>query len=236
MKTFAEKVIQFNKNLNLKIDISGVEVINPFLNKDTLEITNTFYNKYYNDSNSRTFLFGINPGRFGAGVTGIPFTDPINLENYCGIKNSMNKKPELSSQFIYQMIKAYGGVDEFYSRFFITAVSPLGFTKDGKNLNYYDIKQLQQSLEAFIISTIKTQLSFGAKKQCAICIGGGKNFKFLSELNKQHHFFDLILPLDHPRFIMQYRRKQLDGYIEKYLSVLEKCYLMNCDNHETINS
>ncbi|OQX82255.1 MAG: DUF4918 domain-containing protein [Bacteroidetes bacterium 4484_276] len=227
MKTFAQNVIQFNKNLGLSINVPGVEVLNPFLTKSALDISAAFYNKYYNDSNPRTFLFGINPGRFGAGVTGIPFTDPINLENHCGIQNSLDKKPELSSQFIYQMIEALGGADEFYSRFFVTAVSPLGFTKDGNNLNYYDIKELQQSLKPFIISTIKKQLDFGANTKCAICIGGGKNFKYFNELNKQHHFFDFILPLDHPRFIMQYRRKKLDGYVEKYLDALGKCEALN---------
>ena len=220
MKTFAQKVIQFNKYLNLDVDVPGVEVLNPFLSKRTQDISNSFYNKYYNDSKSRTFLFGINPGRFGAGVTGIPFTDPINLEKYCSIRNSLDKKPELSSQFIYQMIDAYGGAEQFYSKFFITAISPLGFTKDGKNLNYYDIKELQQSLEPFIISNIKKQLGFGANTICAICIGGGKNFKYFNEINKQHHFFELVIPLDHPRFIMQYRRKKLDGYIKKYLDLL----------------
>ena len=125
------------------------------------------------------------------------------------------------------MIEAFGGPDKFYSTFFITAISPLGFTKDGKNLNYYDIKELQQSLEHFIISTINKQLDFGANTKCAICIGGGKNFKFLSELNKQRHFFDLVIPLDHPRFIMQYRRKKLEEYVEKYLNALEKCEALN---------
>ncbi len=227
MQTFADQVNQFNRSLNLKVDIPGVEVLNPFLNRYTLEISDAFYNKYCNDNHHRTFLFGINPGRFGAGITGIPFTDPKNLEKYCGILNSFDKKPELSSQFIYQMIEAFGGPKGFYSKFYITAISPLGFTRDGKNLNYYDIRALQESLEPFIIDTIKKQLEFGSNSRCAICIGGGKNFKFLSELNKFHHFFDLILPLDHPRFIMQYRRKKLKDYLEKYLDVLAGCERLN---------
>ena len=49
----------------------------------------------------RHLLLGINPGRFGGGVTGIPFTDPIRLQNVCGIENNFEKKQELSSVFIY---------------------------------------------------------------------------------------------------------------------------------------
>ena len=227
MKTFAERVNRFNRTLNLEFDFADIEVLNPFLKKETLELSDLFYNKYYNDIRTRTFLFGINPGRFGAGITGIPFTDPNNLENYCGIPNSFDKKAELSSQFIYQMIDASGGPPKFYSKFFVTAISPLGFTKDGKNLNYYDDKALQVALEPFIIKSITTQLEFGANRNCAICIGGGKNFKFMSELNRRYNFFNQILPVDHPRFIMQYRRKKLNEYIDKYLVALKKCDTSN---------
>jgi hypothetical protein len=228
MKTFAEQFNQFNEKLSLTVEVAGVEVLNPFLNESTLKISSDFYKKFYDDKQGRNFLFGINPGRFGAGITGIAFTDPINLEKYCGIKNTWDKKPELSSQFVYQIIEAYGGVDAFYSKYFITSISPLGFTKEGKNLNYYDIKALQQSLEPFIVETIKAQIGFGANTRCAICIGGGKNFKFLTELNDHHHFFDEVIPVDHPRFIMQYRRRQLDEYIKKYLDALKKCEAINC--------
>jgi len=72
-------------------------------------------------------LLGINPGRFGSGTTGVSFTDPIKLEKYCGIRNDLVKKAELSADFIYAMIIAYGGLESFYNRFFISSVSPLGF-------------------------------------------------------------------------------------------------------------
>ena len=54
----------------------------------------------------------------------------------------VSKKQELSSVFMYEMINAYGGAELFYKRFYITAVSPLGFVKNGRNLNYYDDKIL----------------------------------------------------------------------------------------------
>ena len=79
-----------------------------------------FYEKYYNDNNERYAFFGINPGRFGGGVTGIPFTDPIRLEKICGIPNDFEKKQELSSVFIYDMIDAFGGAAKFYKRFYIS--------------------------------------------------------------------------------------------------------------------
>ena len=38
----------------------------------------------------------------------------------------------------------------FYANYFIGAVCPLGFMKDGKNINYYDDKKLQQAVTPFI--------------------------------------------------------------------------------------
>ena len=38
--------------------------------------------------------------------------------------------------------------------------------------------------------------------------------------NEQYYFFEKIIALEHPRFIMQYNSKNQDKYLEKYLSVL----------------
>ena len=159
--TIAEKIIAFYKSLSIDKVPENIEVMNPFSDKDTFPITKAFYYKYYHDELPRTMILGINPGRFGGGVTGIPFTDPIKLEKECGITNELAKKPELSADFIYQMINAYGGPSVFYNRFYISAVSPLGFTKDGKNANYYDIKELQDGLHDFIVDCLQRQISFG---------------------------------------------------------------------------
>ncbi len=221
--TFADRAINFNKSLELKLNSDLVGVMNPFKNPETLELTEIFYRKYFDDNNPRHFLFGINPGRFGAGITGISFTDPINLEKECGIVNNFGKKAELSSQFIYKVISSFGGPQKFFSGFFITAVSPLGFTQNGINLNYYDSKDLMNEVRPFIVRSIQDQLDFGAHREICICIGGNKNYDFLKKLNKECHFFDEIVPLEHPRFIMQYRRKSVDQYVNKYLEALDKC-------------
>ena len=92
-----------------------------------------FYNRFYNDTNKRIYLIGINPGRFGGGTTGIAFTDPINLQVKCEIENKFAKKQELSSDFIYKLIDEFGGVENFFSKFYLTALYPLALIKDGKN-------------------------------------------------------------------------------------------------------
>ena len=162
-------------------------------------------------------MLGINPGRFGGGVTGIPFTDPIRLEKECGIKNDFIKKQELSSVFIYEMINAYGGAEKFYHNYYISAISPLGFVKDGKNLNYYDDKILKQRIEPFVIDCINKQLSWGIIRDVCFCIGEGENLKYLQQLNNKYQWFKEIKPVSHPRFIMQYKLKQKQTYIQQYL-------------------
>jgi hypothetical protein len=220
-KTFADKVNRFNASLQLDLPLpEGTAVLNPFLNAESRGIAEQFYRKFYADTSPRTFLFGINPGRFGAGVTGVCFTDPIRLENICGIPNQLQKKPELSSEFVFKVIEAYGGPEAFYRDFFITAISPLGFTKDGLNLNYYDSKPLQNALKPFIIDTISKQLELGAGRKVAICLGEGANFKYFQKLNDEQQYFGRIIPLAHPRFVMQYKRRFLNDYISRYLEAL----------------
>ncbi len=165
-------------------------------------------------------ILGINPGRFGGGLTGVPFTDPIKLEEFCGIKNTLQKKPELSAEFIWKVIFEMGGPEQFFSRFYINSVFPLGFTKDGKNLNYYDIPALQKIAEPYSVQSIKTQLEFGINRELAFCLGEGQNFKVLNKLNLAHGFFKEVIPLSHPRFIMQYRRKFVDDYMLKFAKML----------------
>ena len=222
MKTFGDQVLEFYHTLGKGPEVPDkVEVLYPHLNAKAWEVMSHFYKEFYPDANPRTFLIGINPGRLGAGTTGIPFTDPVRLKEACGINNDFKPKSELSSKFIYHMIAAYGGVHEFYSNFYFTSVSPLGFTKTGKNLNYYDLKELQDTWEPFMVACLQSQISMGASPK-AFSLGQGKNHKYLLYLNQKYQLFEEIFPLPHPRWVMQYRLKRLDEFVQKYCSDFEQ--------------
>lgn len=219
--TFAEKVLLFYRSLRITVPLpQDVVVLDPFSDEVAFSYCARFYRKFYGDESERTVILGINPGRHGGGVTGIPFTDPVKLEQYCGISNPFKKKPELSADFIYNMIDAFGGPELFYRKYYFSAVSPLGFTKGGKNLNYYDVKELTSALTDFIVDSLMHQLSFGIRKDVCFCLGEGENFKYLKALNNDLRIFGEIIPLAHPRFIMQYRRKAMLDYIDDYLGKL----------------
>ena len=217
-----DSIINFYTSLTIPPVPRGVGVLHPQQETGVMQVVETFYRKYYNDDKPRQLLFGINPGRFGAGTTGVNFTGPKQLTEECGIPHSFDKRSELSAEFIYQAINAYGGPEKFYGRFFITSVSPLGFVKDGINLNYYDDPALAKSLRPWIIECIREQVKFSGAGGACICIGGEKNYKYLLRLNEEQGFFKEILPLPHPRFIMQYRRKHIPAYIDAYLQALKK--------------
>jgi hypothetical protein len=220
--TFADQVLSFYRTLEIKTSLpKGVVALNPYWDEESFSYCTKFYKKFFDDGKERTLILGINPGRHGGGITGIPFTDPIKLEQYCSIPNSFNKKPELSADFIYKMIEGYGGAEKFYGKFYFGAISPLGFTMEGKNLNYYDVKELQLALKDFIVESLRKQMAFGINTSICYCLGEGENFKFFNRLNNELKIFQKIVPLAHPRFIMQYKRKKVDEYVTSYLRSFE---------------
>jgi hypothetical protein len=221
MSTLAHRLIRFYKAMQPPPVPRRIEVMHPHPGEDVIKVVEDFFLRFYDDNRPRRLLLGINPGRFGAGITGINFTAPRQLREHCGIQHQWKDSSELSAEFIYAVIDAYGGPKKFYGDFFIGAVSPLGFTKHGKNINYYDEPGLLKKVTPFIRATIHDQLSMGFLRDTCFCIGGEKNFKFLSQLTEKEKYFDKIIPLAHPRFIMQYRRKKKSEYVKEWIELLQ---------------
>jgi hypothetical protein len=220
-ETFATHVIDFYRNLKPpRLAGLDVDVLFPYRALEVRAVMEAFYRKFFDDRRKRVFIIGINPGRFGAGTTGVPFTDPVSLELHCGIPNAFAKRRELSAVFIEQLLDRFGGPGEFYKSFFITAASPVGFTRNGKNYNYYDNPELLTAVRPFIVKMMRAQLDFGARRDVAVVLGTGKNFDFLRRLNDEHSFFDKLVCVEHPRFIMQYRRPHVRRFLDKYEAIL----------------
>jgi hypothetical protein len=227
MESFAEKIIEFNRSLDFKGKLpEGINIMNPFRDDYIMQISSSFYKKYYNDNSARHLILGINPGRLGAGFTGIPFTDTKRLTNECGLKYTGRETHEPSSVFVYEVIKEYGGPEKFYNDIYISSICPLGFTISDakgnvKNYNYYDSTELSVAVFDFIVESIKKQIDFGLETDVCFCFGTGKNEKFLRALNDKYGFFKKIVALEHPRFIMQYRSKHKKEYIRKYIEAFK---------------
>ncbi|WP_312173736.1 SMUG2 DNA glycosylase family protein [Chryseobacterium sp.] len=226
MKNFGEKVIEFNKKLSYNGNLpDDFHVLNPYLdNPETLLVMEEFYHKYYSDNHQRKFLVGINPSRHGAGVTGVPFTDTKRLESVCGIKMISAYTHEVSSVFVYDMISEYGGAEEFYKEIYINSPFPLAIVRKSKgswiNANYYDDKALFNDVKDFMIDSLKKHISLNLDTS-EVFIMGKKNADFISKLNQEAQLFGKMTVLEHPRYIQQYKSKEKQLYIDKYILALK---------------
>lgn len=230
--TFANQILQFNEELAHKTFHlpGGFKVINPYKGnqkQQVKEITTAFYQKYYNDIKPRRIILGSSPARKGSAVTGVPFEDAKHLQSETNIFIDEFYINKSSSGFLYDVINNYGGCEKFYADFYMNFVFPLGLARTNSkgnevNCNYYKNKKLQEILRPFIINTIRNQLDFGIDTSVCYCIGSGENYTFLSQLNDEYHFFNTIIPLEHPRFITQYNSKNKDKYMAKYMKALRE--------------
>lgn len=225
-KTIGTQIIEFNKQLQYSGNLpDDFRVLNPYFeNPETLIVMQKFYNKYYNDTSTRKFIIGINPSRHGAGVTGIPFTDTKQLEHVCGINMKSAHTHEISSVFLYDMIKEFGGAQAFYQKFYINSPFPLAIvrrTKENKwiNANYYDDKNLFEMVKPFMIESLRKHISLGLDTTNVFVLGK-KNATFIEKINKEEHLFKNLTILDHPRYIQQYKSREKELYINKYIGVL----------------
>ena len=230
-KNFSDSVLEFNEWLTgISLDLfDNYKISNPFngQNKEQIkEITNVFYKKYYNDNNKRYLILGSSPARKGTVTTGIPFEDASHIYKETGIMIDNFYINKSSSDFLYDVMEQYGGCEKFYKDFFMSFVCPLGIVNlnskgNEVNSNYYENKKLKNILYNFIVDSLKKQISFGINTSICYCIGSGENFKFLTKINEQYKFFDKIIALEHPRFIMQYHSKDRNKYLDKYINVLK---------------
>lgn len=219
--SLATQILNYHFQLKTDVELPDrVEWLYPYDVEAVQQSMQAFFSKYFSDTKRRFMLVGINPGRFGAGITGLPFTDPIRMESACGLENNFKKRQELSSVFVYDVIDAMGGPAQFYRDFYITSICPLGFVKDGKNYNYYDSKELTAAVMPLILDNFKRHLEMGFSDQVAFSMGQGKNFKFLQQLNAKHGFFKEVHPLPHPRWVMQYRLKRKLEFVDQYVETL----------------
>jgi hypothetical protein len=221
----AQQILQFYRGLEFDrayLD-DDLDVLNPFEGSSVAQedALDSFYRKYYSDQQPRNLILGINPGRLGAGATGIPFTDTKRLTGNCGIAFEPFETHEPSSVFVYEAIEAFGGPEAFYNQFFIGSVCPLGFVIRKKenwvNFNYYDRTSFANRIAPYLLQQIQKQITLAGRNERIVVFGTGKNLKFLQQLNQEYAFTPELVALEHPRYIMQYKYRRREEYIEKYL-------------------
>jgi hypothetical protein len=207
----------------VKLDVElphGFEVLDPYRDPEVQRVVRAFCERYYVGTQLRLPMWGINPGRFGGGVTGLSFTDPVSLSGQLGIESSITGRREISAEFIGMVIEAYGGPHTFYNDVYLGALSPLGFVRDGVNINFYDNATLAQNIAPFIKRCLQVQMDAGLVRDRAILLGTGALQKYAHRWLGDVFGSMKVTALDHPRFIMQYRRKRVGEYVERYVEAI----------------
>lgn len=226
-ETFGDKVLRFCASLRFTGKVPApFAVINPFVeHEETMRVAALFYKKFYGDHRPRRFIAGINPSRHGAGITGVPFTDTKRLFSACGIAINGFYSHEPSSVFLYRMIENYGGVEKFYGDYFINSPFPLAIIRKNEkgnwvNANYYDDPRLTKSLQPYMLQTLQQYADMGVRTETAWVLGK-KNANFLRPMFSQLNLFQRVIELEHPRYIQQYKSKEAEFYIDKYIVELK---------------
>lgn len=196
------------------------EVLNPYVYPEVRRVVTTVCHRFYVDSRPRIGIWGINPGRLGAGLTGLSFTDPVSLQHVLGVTSTIVGRSEPSAQFITDVIQSYGGPEAFYRDVYMSALSPLGFLRDGKNVNFYDDPVFAANIVPWIDEQVAIQETFGLQRGNAIVLGKGKLQAYVERNIRQRRGWEQVTYLEHPRFIAQYRRKSWNEYVTLYVTAI----------------
>lgn len=218
--SFADRHLRFLTEFPLPPALpETVEAFSPYQEPMPRALLEQFARRYYLGNQPRVALLGINPGRLGNGRTGVAFTDPVALTAW-GIDNDLPRRREPSSEFVQAVIEAMGGPAVFYQQFFLGSLYPLVLLRNGLNYNFYDSPAVTAALWPSIQDSLRRQtLEVGLARHAAVCLGR-RNGHYLQKLNQELQLFDQIHVLDHPRYLMQYKRRELPQHVARYVDTL----------------
>src|ERR1700730_12340682 len=101
-----------------QLNSSGIEILTGLrANKANVA---KFYHRYVFPHKAESALCGINPGRLGAGKSGIPFVDCAFLSELLG--ENVGNDVERSARFLRDVVRQFG-VDKFYAAIHVTNIS-----------------------------------------------------------------------------------------------------------------
>ena len=70
-----------------------------------------------------------------------------------------------------------------------------------------------------MIESVKKHIILGLDTS-EVFILGKKNAEFIKKINDKENFFEKMTVLEHPRYIQQYKSKEKQLYIDKYILAL----------------
>jgi len=147
----------FNTRFSKELEDLNISILSDFCKNK--EVISEFYRLYIESNKPKIVICGINPGRFGAGKTGIPFLDFYSLSKIFPNMNGIPKeKPEKSANFIFSIIEQFG-INNFFKQFYLTNISCIGFynKKTKQNVNYY---ALPLKIQLFLFENFSKEINY----------------------------------------------------------------------------
>ena len=195
------------------LENENISILKGFVNN--IDNVRLFYEKVYSNIRKNPIVFcGINPGRNGAGITGVSFFDNTSLSKIITSVIDDNN-PEPSANFIWNVISTYGK-EIFFKNVYLTNICWFGFIKSGKNFNYHELPESIQSkfFEGFIEEMESVQPHI-------IVPLGKKVYNDLIKM-KQNDIFNWNISdrLNHPRWCNYPSRINL--WTENYIKIINK--------------
>ncbi|MHB1301481.1 MAG: uracil-DNA glycosylase family protein [Burkholderiales bacterium] len=171
-----------------------------------------FWQRFYGEGIPRIMVCGINPGRFGAGKTGIPFLDFMSLSKLIpGIERQDSEK---SASFFFEVVRSFGA-ETFFHTFYVSNFSSVGYLRDGTNLNYHDLPDVAREIvERNFLEEIET-----IHPTHVISLGKEVHESVRNLLPAS---IDCSLRLPHPSWVATYRANETNQWVSRYREVLGK--------------
>jgi uracil-DNA glycosylase len=202
-ETFTEKYSEILRSINIGI-------LSEFLDNKNNIIE--FHKKYVQPNSPKIVMCGINPGRKGAGISGIPFIDTNSLSKM--LPDISNLKSEKSAKFFFSIVEELG-INEFYKNVHVTNMSWFGFYKldKGTNLNY---NSLPIEIQNVLIDKFVEEMDF-INPDVIIPIGDIVNWELLFNLKVKNRInAEIAQRLYHPAYRLVDRKTYI-GALAKYL-------------------
>jgi uracil-DNA glycosylase len=215
MRNIAEDYFEFYETFKEKyseiLKRKFIGILSEFLDNKNNIIE--FHKKFVQPNSPKIVMCGINPGRRGAGITGIPFIDTNSLSKM--LPDISNPKSEKSAKFFFSIIEEFG-INEFYRNIHVTNMSWFGFYKldNGTNVNY---NSLPTDIQNVLIDKFVEEMDL-INPDVILPIGDIVNWELLYNLKLKNRLYAEIGPrLYHPAYRLVDRKTYIET-LTKYLT------------------
>ena len=221
MRTIAEEYFDFyaifTEKYSGSLQSRNVKILSYFIdNKDNII---KFHKKYVEPNSPKIVICGINPGRNGAGLTGIPFIDFESLSKM--IPDIKENDWEPSAKFFFSIIQEFG-IEAFYRNFHVTNISWFGFSRINKpkNVNYFD-NDISTEIATCLINKFVEEIEL-INPDYIIPLSKHVLYELESLKKKCRIRAEIGTRLNHPSWVTTYRSNDLTSGRQKYVDTLTK--------------